>query len=356
MADQVGGLTAAGLPLAPGLRALADEIRDDRFFGSLRLLPAAFTTDPWSPSSLISTMRSMADALDAGASLDEAIAAQGSRVPGHLRGLVLAGSRTGKVSEVFGRFAGLQAEGDELRRRLTVSLAYPGLALLLAIAVMAFACSALVGSFTSTFKDFGIPLPGVTIVLISISRALGESWVFLFELIVTLLIAFFAARAFLTAPVRRSLLRGIPVVGAVWRSTSLSEFCHLLALLLESEVPLGEALRLTGNGVCDRALARDCTGLSRAVESGLTLSESVSRQGSFPRGMPRILKWAESQGSLPDALRMVGEMFAADARAQAGYLGTVASVLAFLTILFGVTFVVLGVIWPMMTLISRLAG
>src|SRR5271166_3821697 len=47
----------------------------------------------------------------------------------------------------------------------------------------------------------------------------------------------------------RSLATKIPVIGRVWRYTSWAEFCHLLALLLESQRP-GVDLRVGGRQPC----------------------------------------------------------------------------------------------------------
>src|SRR5262249_49730530 len=152
------------------------------------------------------------------------------------------------------------------------------------------------------------------------------------------------------------MLSGIPVVGAVWRNTSLAEFCHLLALLLECEVTLVEGLRLTGVGVPDDSIHRACRGMSRDVEQGLSLSQAVSRQVVCPRGFHRVLTWAEGHQSLPQSLHMLGEMFEARARAQAGFAGSVLGVIAVLSIMFGVAVMVIGLFLPLYTLISKLAG
>ena len=71
--------------------------------------------------------------------------------------------------------------------------------------------------------------------------------------------AWLAARVFFPRAAGGAAWRPASAVGAVWRSTSLAEFCHLLALLLESRLPLPEALRLTGEGVEDADSTRDAS-------------------------------------------------------------------------------------------------
>ena len=53
---------------------------------------------------------------------------------------------------------------------------------------------------------------------------------------------------------------------------------------------------------------------------------------------------------------MVGEMFEARARCQATFAGTVMAVLAVVFVLWGLVTVVIGLMLPIITLISRLSG
>jgi len=46
-------------------------------------------------------------------------------LPEHLRGLVLIGARTGKMSQILGRLVSFLDVGTDLRRRLRMSMAYP---------------------------------------------------------------------------------------------------------------------------------------------------------------------------------------------------------------------------------------
>ena len=335
LSEQFADLTSAQLPLASGLRATADEMSRGRLWSSLR---------------------SVADDLDRGASVDEALAARGGRLPGHLRGLVAIGSKTGKIGEVLGRFVAYNHVGADLRRQLWIGMAYPILALSIAFGIFAYICTALIPSFENIFKDFGISLPPITIAVLNVSHLFAVSWWMLAEVVIGLLAIWVLAFVLLSGPTRRALLAGVPVVGVVWRNTSLAEFCHLLALLLESEVPLGEALRLTGKGVRDASIDAACVAAAHDVDGGLGFGQALARQPIFPKGLGRVLRWAEGHQSLPESLRMAGEMFEAGARVQAGFAGTVVAVFVVLSIMTAVVMLVLGLFLPLITLITRLSG
>jgi type II secretory pathway component PulF len=237
-----------------------------------------------------------------------------------------------------------------------LSLAYPILSLVLAFSIYAFICASLVTTFESIFKDFGVPLPKITILLIEVAHLFQQGWMLVPQLIGLCLFLWIGSHLVLRASLRKSLMGGVPVIGGVWRTTSLAEFCHLLALLLESEVPLDEALRMTGEGVLDASIDHACGAMAADVSGGLTLSQAISRRPIFPRGLAQVLRWAEKHHGLADSLHMAGELFEARAQAQASFAGTVLSVLALIAILLGAALVVMGLFLPLISLISRLAG
>lgn len=334
LSRQLAGLTAAGLPLASGLVALGEELPHGR---------------------LRRSMNELAATLESGVALDEALDQQKNRIPPHLRGLVIAGLKSGRLGDTLSRFSEYVAIGTELERRLWLNLAYPILTVGTAVALFFFVCLILVDRFRAIYQDFNIPLPGMTIALIGIARIVSTVWA------PTLLIAgivvalWLVGRVFVTAPFRRAIAGRLPLIGRVWRATSLAEFCHLLALLLESRLPLPEALRLTGEGVQDSDIDASCRDLANQVESGRSLAQAMEKTSRFPVGLPRLVGWAENQESLPEVLHMAGAMFEARGRSYATFVGTVLNVLCVL-IVFQMVWFVPALFLPLITLISRLSG
>ena len=282
---------------------------------------------------------------------------QNDRIPPHLRGLVLGGIRSGRLGDVLGRFSGYVSIGTELGRKLWLSLAYPIMSIFAAIALFIFVNAVVVAQFEKIFRDFGVPLPKVTIAMLMFSHALRDGWegfVFLAGLAVVLWRGCSGSSS--VPATRRSLACKVPVVGTVWKYTSWAEFCHLLALLLETDLPLPEALRLTGEGVRNSDLDRACKLMASDVEHGQTLAESMQLHSQLPAGLPRLLKWSADQGAVAEILHMAGEMFEARARGQATFAGTVMAVLAVVLVLWGIFTVIVGLMLPMITLISKLSG
>jgi type II secretory pathway component PulF len=331
---QIAGLATAGLPLAHGLIALGEELPRGR---------------------LRRSMNELAKTLESGVPLDKALESQQDRIPPHLRGLVIAGVRSGRLGDILSRFSAYVSVGIELKRRLWLSLAYPILTVSFALALFVFICLIVVSQFESMFRSFNIPLPKLTVGLLEVARLVQMIWAQVFLVGGILFVAWLAARLFVPQKLRRGLAGRLPLVGVVWRATSIAEFCHLLALLLESQLPMPEALRLTGDGIQDADVDHSCRLMANQVEAGRSLSEAMERAQLFPVGLPRLIRWAENEKSLPEVLHMAGSMFETRARSYSTFVGTVLNVLCVLTVL-GMVMIVPALFMPLITLISRLSG
>lgn len=374
LSQHVAGAAESGLPLGPGLRALAEET-DSRAYRS--------------------ALRELADALERGTPLEEAVEAEAAKVPPHLRGLIKAGLRTGNLGDVLGRFAAVSGVGTDLKRTFWIGLAYPLLAIFMAGVLFVLVDFLIVGKFERIFMDFGVPLPLLTRFLLQSSHAVRFAWPILVTACIAALILWGLLGLTLSRSRRNSLFARLPVLGPLWRLTSWAEFCHLLAILLESRLPLPEALRLTGDGVDDHDMAIACRAMARSVEDGATLSyamtglpTSAPSKGPFdhlgkpngsaeapplgdlldmgyglktirrvmPDGLPRLLKWAESHESIAEVLHMAGETFQSRSRAEASWGGAVIGFMAMIFVFWGVFIVVVGLFLPLLTLITKLSG
>jgi general secretion pathway protein F len=132
----------------------------------------------------------------------------------------------------------------------------------------------------------------------------------------------------------------------------MAEFCHLLSLLLESRLPLPEALRLSGEGVQDDDIERACRRMAESVESGQSFARAMAERKRFPAGLPRLVHWGTRQGSLTEVLLMAAAMFESRAATQAAFAGTVLRFLAVFLILWGLFMFVGGLVIPLVVLIN----
>ena len=330
LAARVADLTKAGLPLGEGLRALAGEL-------SGRRLPHVLGV--------------LADRLDAGEDLAVAIDSVGRYLPPHLRGLVLAGLRSGRLAEVLEEYVDLERSQDEIRRRLLSSLLYSFALLAVLTGVTVFVQLFITPRFTSIFRDFNCALPGITVWFICSSWLAMWGMVVLFCVltVVPILLATLPPVSFLWSAMYR-----IPVLGPLLRWSHVAQFARLMSLLTEQCVPLPDALRLTSEGLRDASLALGCRRVAQDVDRGQSLVDSMAAKSQFPASMIPLVGWGQRTPALPDAFLAIAEMFEGRARSQGSLLQAILMPVMFLTIVIFVGVFVVAMMLPMIQLIQKL--
>ena len=331
VATQVAALTAAGLPLEAGLEALAEEIPGRRTARVLRRLAAQ---------------------LSAGVPLEKAVESQGRQLPPHLRGLIVAGVRSGHLAEVMDEYVALARRQQDMRRRIGLSLAYPGILLIVMAILTVFLHMYVVGEFARIFREFGMRLPLVTELVLQSSR--GMAWGFSVVVTVAAVLSLLGCWAPTNGWVS-SALGVVPFVGAILRYSGLAQLSRLMAMFLEQKVPLPQALRLTAAGLHHAGLAAGCRQVAAEVEAGRPFDEALAANGRFSPGMTAMVGWGQRAGSVAGALGEVAETYDARSQSQCLLLSAIVPPIMFLGITALAGSVVFVGFLPLIDLIKKLS-
>lgn len=330
---QIGALDHAGLLTPEALRALAEDTDDRR-------LAAAF--------------RRLADDLEAGTPLAEAIQAPELGFPEYLQALLEAGSHSRNLMTTLTQTLGDFSLGSELRRGLWVGLMYPLVVLALAILLLAALCAFLLGGMHSVFADFGIDLNWFSAQCLHMAQALSENGLWTLPSIAVLctLLALLVRLVF-TAAERRALLLRIPLIGPIFRYAALSDFSRVLAALLQAKLPMPRALPLAARAAEDSWLTATCQELTAKIESGQSLADALEDQPPFPRGFGTFLQWGETIQSPGQALRLAAGIFEERARMQARLTASFVKLLVLVLIIWWATIIIFIVFVPMLQMLWR---
>lgn len=331
----ISGLVAAGLPLGAGLRAISDEMR---------------------PGSLGRALGLVADAIDSGESIDEAMAAQGPAFPEPWRALLAAGLKSGRVGELTAGLVADQDLGTELRRQLWMALFYP--AALLAASIALFGVIGLVTgrAFARIFSDFGISISWLTAEMMQLAEAASGTghWIVAGPIVfaVFLLILW---KYVLTHDDRSRALHALPLVGVVHTFVGLSEFCRVLAWLLRARLPVAEAIEMAGSATRDPVLSQAAVAVRGALEKGSTFHEAARNRPPFPPGFGSYMDWAMSLPNPDEGVALASGIFEERARAQTRFAATFLSALAIAIALWWSALAVVLVLVPMLRMLTMLA-
>ncbi|MHB1036499.1 MAG: type II secretion system F family protein [Pirellulales bacterium] len=330
LSSHMAQIVKSGLPLASGLRALAAELPSGR---------------------LTRILGELASQLEAGIPLEAAVQSHGGRFPAHVRGLVLAGVRSGKLATVLEHFVHEHRVTAELRRQVSLLLAYPAFLIGVIFAIFVLFELLVVPTFAKIYADFGTTLPVLTQFVIWMSRGIPPALIFV-AAVCLFLAVFWTLRN--RATIRR-LFYLVPLVGPLWRWTSLAEFLRLLGLLVESEIPLPAALELAGKGIRDGDLSAACRWMAQDVAAGQAISVCVRRMRQFPASLAPIVEWGERSAALSESLRAAAEMFEGRLHVQASLVKVILPPLAFLFVAVMVGLLVCAIFLPLISLIQCLS-
>lgn len=327
---QIAEITKTGLPLGPGLRALAAESGRGR---TARMF------------------RAMADRLDRGATFAEAIAAMGKRVPAHVRAVFTAGATGDHLVDSLEELIDLERSRLEFRRKIRTTAAYPVFLLLFLICIYAFLGIVVVPNFQKIFMDFETELPAMTEAVIALS---GDTTIVLIGALVgfTLLCWFLWM---LPGPGwLRQWQKCVPVIGPLRYWGGMIRFMRLMAILVECRIPLPEALRIAAGASGDPDLRAAGRKAAACVEGGEPLVKGFTASRVFPPTIIPLVGWGQQNGTLANAFRSATEVFEQRAESQAGFLAAMLLPCVFLIIFSTVPLFIIAMFMPLISLIQRL--
>ncbi|ADI83158.1 type II secretion system inner membrane protein GspF [Geobacter sulfurreducens] len=265
--------------------------------------------------------------------------------------MVAAGEASGALDAVLERVALFLEEQRAIRSKITASLAYPTLMVLVGSAVMLFLLAFVIPKIVTIFEDNRAALPLITIALIKTSTFLRSFWWACIAAVAGVVLLYRRLMKDDAFRLRRDrfLLR-IPVVGSLLRQLILSRFAKVLGLLLSSGVPVMRALEITAQVVVNRHYRAALTSVTAGLAEGGTLSGALRTTGLFPPLLVHMVAVGEKGGELEEMLGKAGSAFEREFESSVSGLMALLEPLLVLAMGLTVGLVVVAVLLPIFEL------
>jgi type II secretory pathway component PulF len=333
-ASQVSQTVRAGLPLESGIRALAEQTASGRTRRALLEL---------------------SDKLEQGIPLVDAMAESQARLPRSMSALVEAGMETGRLDTVMQYSVEQSQRAGWLRQQIWMSMAYPIFLLWFASDICAFVLITIIPQFKNIFNDFGTELPGLTLALVGLSdAALTVGWWPILLFMPLLGLAWIPFLALGRTRLGRRWSTSIPLLGSVFRLATLSDFCQILAILMESNLPFPKALRFAAHASDDYWLGRKCTLVAHAMEEGATPDEAAMLAG-MPNSLTQVFRHASSDRTVVEALRGLADLYAARCSVSSRLVGSLFEPFAVILVVGFAGLTAIAVFMPLIKLLNDLS-
>lgn len=330
MTRQLATLAGAGLPLVECLSTLIEQMEKE---GLKRVLSHV--------RQRVREGQSLADALRAH-----------PRIFSHIYvSMIQAGEASGTLEVVLARLADYSEEQAKLWRTVRVALTYPFLMVVVASLILLFLLAYVVPQVTRIFSETGQTLPLATLVLISFSSFLAQTWwaLLLLGASGTLVIARLVRTPWGRLLYDRFTLQ-VPWLGRVLQKIAVARFSRTLSTLLASGVPILTALDIVKNIVSNTLMRRALEEARVSVQGGESLAAPLRHSALFPALLVRMIAVGERSGELETMLARAADAYDGEVEKSVTSLTTLLEPLTILIMGAVVLFIVLAILLPIFEL------
>jgi type IV pilus assembly protein PilC len=289
---QLAAFIRSGIPILDALNALVEEI---------------------SSPVLRQVVVEIIDALGAGATLSDAMAAHSALFPRYYVGILRSAELTGGLDTVLDQLAAYMERDLEAKRAVKSALMYPmviaGMAVMTVFVLVVF----VLPKFEKFFAGFHKQLPLPTRLLLGFSSMLSSNFVFIAGGGSSLfLLTFLFLRTERGKRRRDKVILKLPVLGAVVQFAVVERFCRILGSMLRAGVPVPEAMRASAESANNRVYARALMGAREQMMHGAGLSGPIAATKLFPGAALQMFRVGEESGTLDVQLTLAADYYASE--------------------------------------------
>jgi type IV pilus assembly protein PilC len=282
----------AGLPLVQCLDILSSQQSNKRF---------------------ATVLKDVKNAVEGGSSFSDALRRHPKVFDELFVNLVQAGETGGILDSILARLSVYLEKRQKLVRQVRGAMVYPSIVIVIAGGVMTVLLTFVIPAFENMFKDFGggnDALPGITKLVIALSRGFVSALPFL--IVLGLLVALALGWAYRQPKGKRffhQALLSLPIMGPVLRKIAVARFTRTLGTLLQSGVPILDALEICARTAGNMILEEGVMFVRQSISEGKNMAEPLTQSKIFPDMVVQMIAVGEQTGALDQMLNKVADFY-----------------------------------------------
>lgn len=287
--EEMISLVQAGIPLELGLREMGNEL----------------------PDRLGKISTKLADKMERGSSLAEAMESEGSRLPKVYRVIVEAGLKSGKLTVALEEMSNYAWELFHLRRQIGKAMVYPLIVFSLAYGMFLVFLFEMLTRFNEAYEVFRMGQSEPLRLLNSM-----QSTIMYWGLIPPVLLFLFillwmrtGSSQLLNFKGTSRLIGWIPGVQKIANYYRYGNFSELMSLLIQQEIPFADSIVLAAEATGDDQLVESAKLMAERHNSSRVETTDSTRAYGWPPLLTWLLTTKEHQGELSLALKNAADMY-----------------------------------------------
>lgn len=268
--------------------------------------------------------------------------------------LVAAGEVGGILDTILNRLATYIEKAVKLKGQLKAAMFYPVAILLVAVAVIGVMLGKVIPTFENMYKEFGdAALPAPTQFVIDLSHSFTDYWYAYLVGSIGLGILFVWFRTSDKGQnIFDALILKAPVVGPLLRKIVVARFTRTLGTLLNSGVPILDALEICARTSGNRTVERAIIFARRSISEGKDMASPLLETKVFPSMVVEMVGVGEQTGTMDQMLQKIADFYEEEVDVAVGALTSLIEpiMMAFLGVVVG------GLIIAMYLPVFEMAG
>ena len=283
--QRLSELVSSGLPLLRGLDILTSQFKK---------------------SNISSVIREIALAIREGSNFSEALRL--FKFPPLLSALVASGEASGDLEKVLNEAGNIFQKEIDLKSQVKSAMFYPGLVMSAGFLTIFFLLSFVIPRISEIFTDLGQSLPLLTQVIVSLSNLLANTWWLVVAIIISVI---FLIRKYRNREeyiiISERIKSKMPILSKIFNFKEIILFTKTLGFLMESGIPLIDAVGLSSSVVGSIRYRTKMRELAESLKEGGSLSGGL--EGFLPQDVVDVISVGEESGNLDRALIKVSQNY-----------------------------------------------
>lgn len=229
--------------------------------------------------------------------------------------MIRAGEVGGILESVIKRLASFLETTVTFREEMTSALVYPILLTVVGGLAVVFLMLYVIPKFAKIFADMGQALPLPTIILLNLSAVFLSYWWVIAGVVI---IAAVIIRSYAMTSEGRVFIDNIklkiPLIKRLHLKLIIARFSRTLGTLLQSGVPILEAIGISRAVVGNEVIASRLQTIEEGVNKGKGIAKPLRESAIFPPVVVQMVIVGEEAGKLDETFLLIAERFEVESR------------------------------------------
>ncbi len=224
--------------------------------------------------------------------------------------MIEAGELGGILDTILSRLAMFKEKSMALQKKIKGAMTYPVICLAISILILIVILVFVIPVFVEMFASMDAALPAITQMVVDMSNFVKGN--FLYIMVAAVLFIYGIKKFYRTEKGREKIdafALKAPVAGPLIRKVAVAKFTRTLSTMLQSGVPILDALQVvaktSGNKIIERAVFR----VSDSIAEGRPIAEPLEESGVFPNMVVQMINVGESVGALDTMLEKIADFY-----------------------------------------------